>query len=374
MTTPASRPTIALLPGEGIGPSIVAQAHKVLEALRPFGFACNCIEGAVGGVAYEAHGHPLPQATLALVRQADAVLFGTVGDPRFDHLERALRPERALLGLRREMGLYANLKQVSVPAELAATSPLRAERVAGLDLLVVRELNGDVYTGQPRGRRSAPDGDFAGQREGFDTMRYAEGEVRRVARIAFEAARARRGRLCSVDKANVLETSALWRAVVSETAAEFREVELTHLYADNALMQLIAEPTRFDVIVTGNLFGDLLSDAASMLTGSIAMAASAMLGDGPRGMFEAGHGTALDIAGLDRANPIACIRAAALMLRHSLARDDLALRIEAAVAAVLARGLRTAEMTGGAGTRCVGTEAMGDAVAAALAAPAGQGG
>jgi 3-isopropylmalate dehydrogenase len=357
---------IAVLPGEGIGPEIVAQARKVFEALRRFGFEAEWVEGAVGGVAYEMHGDPLPAETLALARGADAVLFGTVGDPRFDHLDRALRPERAILGLRRALGLYANLKHVAVPPALALLSPLREERVAGLDLLVVRELDGDVYTGQPRGRRTAPDGPFAGQREGFDTMRYAEGEVRRVARIAFEAARARRGGLASVDKANVLETSGLWRAVVREMAADYPDVTLTHLYADNALMQLISQPTRFDVIVTGNLFGDLLSDAASVLTGSIALSASALLGDGPRGMYEAGHGTALDIAGQDRANPIACVRAVALMLRHSLGRADLAVRVEDAVSSVLASGLRTADMAQAPGTRCIGTEHMGNAIVAAL--------
>jgi len=358
---------IALLPGEGIGPEIVAQARKVLLALGPYGFDAEVVEGAVGGVAYEAHGDPLPAATLALARSADAVLLGAVGDPRFDHLDRALRPERAILGLRRALGLYANLKHVGVPPAMAALSPLRPERVAGLDLLVVRELDGDVYTGLPRGRRAAPDGPFAGQREGFDTMRYAEGEVRRVARIAFEAARARRGSLTSVDKANVLETSGLWRAVVSDMAADYPDVTLAHLYADNALMQLISQPTRFDVIVTGNLFGDLLSDAAAVLTGSIGLAASALLGDGPRGMYEAGHGTALDIAGQDRANPIACVRAAALMLRHSLGRADLATRVEAAVSSVLASGLRTADITPrGAAGGAVGTDAMGNAIVAAL--------
>jgi len=245
-------------------------------------------------------------------------------------------------------------------------SPLRAERVAGTDLLVVRELNGDVYTGQPRGVRESPDGPFAHQREGFDTMRYAEGEVRRVAHIAFRAARSRSGRLCNVDKANVLETSRVWRDVVSDTAREYPDVEVTHLYADNATMQLITNPASFDVVLTGNLFGDILSDAASVLTGSIGLPASALLGDGPRGMYEAGHGSALDIAGRDMANPLACIRAAALLLRHSLGRDDLARRIERAVTVVLGQGLRTAEIHA-PGMRLVGTRAMGDAVVAALA-------
>jgi len=360
-------PKIAFLAGEGIGPEVMAQARKVLDALRSRGLELEVHEGVVGGVAYEATGRPLPEATLELVHQADAVLFGAVGDPRFDHLDRSLRPERAILGLRRELGLYAYLKHVTVPNELAALSPLRPERVAGLDLLVVRELNGDVYTGQPRGRRLSPDGEFAGQPEGFDTMRYAEGEVRRVARVAFEAARKRRGRVASVDKSNVLESSGLWRETVSEVGRNYPDVVLTHMYADNALMQLVSHATDFDVILTGNLFGDLIADAASTLTGSIAMAGSAMLGDGPKGMYEAGHGTALDIAGSGRANPIACVRAAALMLRHSLDRVDLANRIEAAIASVFARGLRTAEMAPSPGAHVVTTSEMGDAIVDFLA-------
>lgn len=360
-------PRIAFLPGEGIGPEIMAEARKVLAALRPFDFEFDALEGQVGGVAYEVTGQPLPDATLDLVRQADAVLFGAVGDPRFDHLERSLRPERAILGLRRELGLYAYLKHVRVPSDLAGLSPLRAERVAGLDLLVVRELNGDVYTGQPRGRRLAPDGAFAGQREGFDTMRYAEEEVRRVAHVALEAARKRNRRVASVDKANVLETSGLWREIVSEVARDYSDVALTHLYADNALMQLVSRPTEFDVILTGNLFGDLMADTASTLTGSIAMAGSAMLGDNPKGMYEAGHGTALDIAGQGRANRIACIRAAAFMLRHSLNRTDLADRIETAIADAFAGGFRTADLVPTPGARVVSTSAMGDAIVASLA-------
>ncbi len=355
---------IAVLAGDGIGPEIVAQALKVLRALQGDGFELEFKEAPVGASAYQLTGTPLPQPTVELALACDAVLFGAVGDPRFDHLEAALRPERAILGLRRAMGLFANLKQVSVPGELAALSPLRPERVSGVDLLVVRELNGDVYTGQPRGVREAPDGPFAGEREGFDTMRYAEGEVRRIAHVAFKAAQYRSKRVCSVDKANVLATSRVWREVVVDVARDYPDVELTHLYADSAAMQLISHPGRFDVILAGNLFGDILSDAASVLTGSIGLPASALLGQGSRGMYEAGHGTALDIAGRDIANPLACIRAAALMLRHSLGRDDLAQRIEAAVTAVLRQGLRTADLAGG--TRVVGTSAMGDAVAAAL--------
>ncbi|WP_426390743.1 3-isopropylmalate dehydrogenase [Variovorax sp. R-27] len=353
---------IAMLPGEGVGPEIIAQARKVLEALKPLGFHAEVEDGAVGGVACESHGSPLPAETLSLVQRADAVLFGTVGDPRFDHLERAARPERALLGLRRELGLFACLKEVVVPPDLVRLSPLRSERVAGTDLLVVRELSGDVYTGLPRGQRCAPDGDFEGQREGFDTMRYAEDEVRRIAGIAFEMARARRGKLASVDKANVLETSGLWRSVVSELAAQYPDVELTHLYADNALMQLIGHPASFDVIVAGNLFGDLLSDAASALTGSIGLSASALLGESAKGMFEAGHGTALDIAGQDIANPIACIRALGLLLRHSARRPDLSAVIEVAIRSVLHQGYRTVDIRRSS-TRLVGTERMGDLIA-----------
>jgi 3-isopropylmalate dehydrogenase len=357
-------PVIAVLAGDGIGPEIVAEALKVLEALRGPQFQFEPRGAPVGVAGYMLAGHPLPEPTLRLAQSADAVLFGAVGDPRFDHLEPALRPERAILGLRRELGLFASLKRATVPADLAHLSPLRTERVAGADLLVVRELNGDVYTGQPRGERPAPDGPFAGEREGYDTMRYAEGEVRRIAHVAFRAAMARAGRVCSVDKANVLATSRLWREVVIDVARGYPDVTLSHLYADNAAMQLITAPRTFDVVLTGNLFGDILSDAASVLTGSIGLPASALLGEGSRGMYEAGHGTALDIAGRDVANPIACIRAAALMLRHSLERPDLARRVEDAVDAVLRSGLRTADLAGSGAP--IGTRAMGDAVCAAL--------
>jgi 3-isopropylmalate dehydrogenase len=355
---------IAVLAGDGIGPEVVAQAVAVLESLRSPEFDFELRQAPVGANAYLLAGHPLPETTRRLAIESDAVLFGAVGDPRFDHLEAPLRPERAILGLRHELGLFANLKQVSVPAELASLSPLRAELAAGIDMLIVRELQGDVYTGQPRGERPSPDGPFVGDREGFDTMRYAEGEVRRIAHVAFKAAQRRSSRVCNVDKANVLATSRLWREVVIDVASDYPTIELTHLYADNAVMQLIAKPRAFDVILTGNLFGDILSDAASILTGSIGLPASALLGDATRGMFEAGHGTALDIAGRDIANPLACIRATALMLRHSLGRDDLARRVEDAVTRVLREGLRTADLPGG--TRRVGTRAMGDAVAAAL--------
>jgi len=366
MGTPAMKsiPTIAVLAGDGIGPEIVAEALKVLRALRGPGFDFEARTALVGGAAYQQQGHPLPEATLDLARTADAVLFGAVGDPKHDPLPPPLRPEQAILGLRRELGLFAALKRVTVPAELAALSPLRHDRAAGIDLMVVRELAGDVYTGRPRGERVSPDGAFAGEREGYDTMRYAQGEVRRIAQVAFRLARQRSGRVCNVDKANVLATSRLWREVVVDVARDHPEVSLDHLYADNAAMQLIMKPTSFDVILTGNLFGDILSDVAAVLTGSIALPATALLGDGPRGMYEAGHGTALDIAGRDVANPLACIRAAALMLRHSLQRPDLAGRVETAIDAVLKAGIRTADLAGGGPP--VGTRAMGDAVVSAL--------
>ncbi len=355
---------IAVLGGDGIGPEIVAEAVKVLEALRGPEFRFVAKAAPVGAAAWLLAGHPLPEPTLELARAADAVLFGAVGDPRYDHLEPALRPERAILSLRRELGLFAALKRVTVPADLAALSPLRKEKAADIDLLVVRELDGDVYTGHPRGERQSPDGPFAGQREGFDTMRYAEGEVRRIAHVAFRAARERSGRVCSVDKANVLATSRFWREIVTDVAREYPDIALTHLYADSAAMRLITEPTSFDVILTGNLFGDILSDTASVLTGSIGLPASALLGAELRGMYEAGHGTALDIAGQDIANPLACIRAAALMLRHSLGQAELAARVEKAVDTVLRAGIRTADLPGPGAP--VGTREMGDAVVDAL--------
>lgn len=356
---------IAVLPGDGIGPEIIRQAVKVLEVLRSPDFDF-CLEYApVGGAGIKVCGHPLPEATLELAQRADAVLFGAVGDSQYDALGPDLRPEKAILGLRRSLGLFACLKAVVIPKDLAHLSPLKADRVAGTDILVVRELDGDAYTGQPKGDRIATSGPYAGQREGYDSMHYAEGEVVRVARVAFEAARQRRKRLCSVDKANVLASSRLWRSVVTEIAADYPDVELSHAYADNAAMQLISNPSVFDVVLAGNLFGDILSDIASVLTGSIGLPASALLGSHRQGMFEAGHGTALDIAGKDLANPLACIRAAGLMLRHSLGREDLALRIEAAVGNVLRCGLRTPELPGFA--QPVGTDALGDAVVASLA-------
>ncbi len=358
---------IAILAGDGIGPEVLEQAVHVLDALRHFGFEYSGEEALIGGVAYAAHGHPLPQATLALAREADAILLGAVGDWKYDTLERALRPEQAILGLRRELDLFANLRPAVLYPELAAASPLKPEVIAGMDLLIVRESTGDVYFGKPRGMRTAPDGPFAGQREGYDTMRYAEGEIRRIAHIAFQAARRRRRKLCNVDKANVLETSQFWRTIVSDVAREYQDVELSHMYVDNAAMQLVRAPASFDVVVTGNLFGDILSDEASVLTGSIGMLASATLNEAGRGLFEPGHGSAPDIAGKDIANPLAAILSVALMLRHTLQRPDLADLVETAVRRVLKNGLRTADIHA-AGTQLVGTREMGSAVVAALVA------
>ena len=352
---------VAVLPGDGIGPEIVAQATKILGRLE---LGLELQEAPVGAAGHAAAGDPLPPATLKVARQADAILFGAVGDPRYDGLERGKRPEQAILGLRKELGLFANLRPARVHPQLASASALKAEVVAGLDILIVRELTGDIYFGQPKGIRQVD-----GEREGFDTMRYSESEVRRIARVAFEAARRRakgnRGRVCSVDKANVLETSQLWREVVSQEAKAWPDIELTHMYVDNCAMQLVRNPKQFDVIVTGNLFGDILSDEASMLTGSIGMLPSASLDANAKGLYESIHGTAPDIAGKGIANPLATILSAAMMLRYSLEQPEAADRIERAVGAVLENGLRTADIYT-AGTRKVGTQEMGDAVAAAL--------
>jgi len=348
---------VAVLPGDGIGPEIVAQATKVLRKLLP---ALELEEAPVGGAGYEASGDPLPAATLSLAKQADAVLFGAVGDARYDRLERAKRPEQAILGLRKELGLFANLRPAQVHPELAGASALKPEVVAGLDILIVRELTGDIYFGQPRGIR-----EVAGAREGFDTMRYSEPEIRRIARVGFEAARRRSRRLCSVDKANVLETSQLWREVVTAEARSFPDIELTHMYVDNCAMQLVRNPKQFDVIVTGNMFGDILSDEASMLTGSIGMLPSASLDERGKGLYEPIHGSAPDIAGKGVANPLATILSAAMMLRYSLNQPDAAGRIEDAVRKVLRAGLRTADIYT-PGTRRVGTAEMGAAVLEAL--------
>jgi len=352
---------IAVLPGDGIGSEIVAQGLKVLNALRADGLKLEMEQAPVGGAAYDASGDPLPAATLKLAREADAILFGAVGGWQYDQLPRAKRPEQAILGLRKELGLFANLRPAKVFPELAEASTLRPEVVAGMDILILRELTGDIYFGQPRGVRKLDNG----EREGFDTMRYSESEIRRIAHAGFRAAMKRAKRLCSVDKSNVLETSQLWREVVIEVAREYPGVELSHMYVDNAAMQLLRDPKQFDVMVTGNMFGDILSDEASMLTGSIGMLPSASLDANNKGLYEPIHGSAPDIAGKDLANPLATILSAAMMLRYSFNQDQAADRIEAAVATVLARGLRTADIHR-PGTQRVGTAQMGDAVMAAL--------
>lgn len=345
---------VAILPGDGIGPEVTAEAKRVLDALAIPGMTYE--EAAVGGAAYKAHGHPLPAETLDLAKRADAILFGAVGDPDCDNLERALRPEQAILGLRKELTLFSNLRPAKMFAELADASTLRKEVAEKIDLLIVRELNGDVYFGE-KGMRKTADG----LREGYDIMSYNENEVRRIAHSAFRAAKARRGKLCSVDKANVLETSQLWRDIVIEVAAEYPEIELSHMYVDNAAMQLVRNPGQFDVIVTGNLFGDILSDQASMCVGSIGMLASASLDANGKGLYEPIHGSAPDIAGQSKANPLATILSAAMMLRFSLGQAEAADRIEAAVAKALAGGARSADLGG-----TMSTSAMGDAVLAAL--------
>jgi 3-isopropylmalate dehydrogenase len=322
-------------------------------------------EAPVGGAGYEAKGHPLPDSTLALAKEADAILFGAVGDWKYDSLERALRPEQAILGLRKHLQLFANFRPAICYPQLTGASSLKPEIVAGLDILIVRELNGDIYFGAPRGIRQAPDGPFEGAREGFDTMRYSEPEVRRIAHVAFQAAQKRGKRLTSVDKANVLETSQLWKEVMIDVAKAYSDVELSHMYVDNAAMQLVKAPKSFDVIVTGNMFGDILSDEAAMLTGSIGMLPSASLDKNNKGLYEPSHGSAPDIAGKGVANPLATILSAAMMLRYSLNKSEQAERIEKAVQKVLEAGLRTADIAM-PGCRQVGTAAMGDAVLAAL--------
>lgn len=353
---------IAVLPGDGIGPEIVEQAVKVLKAL---GCDFEMEYADVGGVAYANHGHPLPDATLKLAKESDAILFGAVGDFKYDHLERHLRPEQAILGLRKALGLFANLRPAKCFKELTSASTLREEVVSGLDLVIVRELTGDIYFGTPRGRRTAPDGNFPGAPEAFDTMRYTVPEVERIARVAFEAARKRRGKVTSVDKANVLETSQLWRDTVIEVAKEYPDVTLEHMYVDNAAMQLVRAPKALDVVLTGNIFGDILSDEASMLTGSIGMLASASLNDKKQGLFEPSHGSAPDIAGKNIANPIATVLSAVMMLRYSFDMNDEADVIEKAVEKVLADGVRTGDIMS-EGCRKVSCSEMGDAIAAAI--------
>ena len=353
---------IAILPGDGIGPEVIAEAVKVLERLRSaFGVRLELQSAPVGGAAYDAHKHPLPEPTLQLVKQADAVLLGAVGGSRWDSLPRELRPERGLLTIRAELKLFANLRPAMLFPQLASAAALKPEAISGLDLLIVRELTGDIYFGKPRGIRQLENG----ERQGYDTMLYAEHEIERVARVAFEAARKRRKQVCSVDKANVLETSGLWREVVIRVAKEYPDVALSHMYVDNAAMQLVRAPKQFDVMLTGNMFGDILSDEASMLTGSIGMLPSASLDAHNKGMYEPIHGSAPDIAGLRLANPLAMILSAAMMFRYSFNELALADRIERAVVTVLDQGLRTSDIHT-AGTKKVNTAEMGDAVVKAL--------
>src|SRR5438094_7965318 len=350
---------IAVLPGDGVGAEVIAEAVKVLGALKGKGLAFEMEQAPVGGAAYDASGDPLPEGTLELATQADAILFGAVGRPRYDALPREKRPEQAILRLRKELNLFANLRPASVFPDLADASTLRPDVVAGLDILIVRELTGDIYFGQPRGIRKLE----GGMREGFDTMRYTDEEIRRIAHAGFRAALKRDRKLCSVDKANVLETSQLWREVLSTVGKEYAAVELMHMYVDNAAMQLVKNPRQFDVIVTGNMFGDILSDEASMLAGSIGMLPSASLDANGKGLYEPIHGSAPDIAGQNKANPLATILSAAMMFRYTFSRADIAQRIERAVRRVLGQGLRTGDIAA-PGDAVVGTRAMGDAVVA----------
>lgn len=351
---------IAVLPGDGIGPEIIEQAKRVLDALRSDGLPIEMEEAPLGGAAYDQYGQPYPDVTQKLAREADAILLGAVGGPQYDTLDRPLRPERGLLAIRKDLNLFANLRPAILYPELANASTLKPEVVAGLDILIVRELTGDIYFGQPRGVEVRD-----GERFGYNTMHYTESEIRRIGRVAFEAAMKRNKRVCSVDKMNVLETTQLWRDVMTELAPEYPEVELTHMLVDNAAMQLVKAPKQFDVMVTGNMFGDILSDEASMLTGSIGMLPSASLDANNKGLYEPSHGSAPDIAGKGVANPLATILSAAMMLRYTFNQEQAAQRVENAVKAVLAQGLRTGDIYE-PGTNRVGTREMGDAVLAAL--------
>ena len=353
---------IAVLPGDGIGTEIVAEAVKVLNALD---LKFEMETALVGGAAYDAFGHPLPEATLKLAKEADAILFGAVGDWKYDTLDRPLRPEQAILGLRKNLGLFANFRPAICYKQLVDASSLKPELIAGLDILIIRELTGDIYFGQPRGRRIATDGHFPGAEEAFDTMRYSRPEIERIAHVAFQAARKRSKRVTSVDKANVLETFQFWKDVVTEVGLQYPDVALDHMYVDNAAMQLVKAPKKFDVVVTGNMFGDILSDEAAMLTGSIGMLPSASLNSSNQGLYEPSHGSAPDIAGKGIANPLATILSAAMMLRFSLNQEPAAQRIEAAVQSVLSQGLRTADIYS-TGTTRVSTHEMGAAVVKAL--------
>jgi 3-isopropylmalate dehydrogenase len=353
---------IAVLPGDGIGQEITVQSVRVLKALD---LPMTLEEAPVGGAAYDLTGDPLPEATLKLAKASEAILFGSIGGPQYDDLPRPKRPEQALLGLRKQLGLFANLRPSIVFPELVNASTLKAEVVSGLDLLILRELTGDIYFGQPRGIRIAASGQWAGQREGFDTMHYAEGEIRRIMHVGFVAARKRSKKLCSVDKSNVLETMQLWKEVAVDVAKEYPDVAYSSMYVDNCAMQLIRNPKQFDVIVTGNMFGDILSDEASMLTGSIGMQPSASMNESKQGLYEPIHGSAPDIAGKNIANPLASILSAAMLLRYSFDQEEAAQKIEAAVRKVLKQGLRTADIYE-TGTTKVGTKEMGDAVLKAL--------
>jgi 3-isopropylmalate dehydrogenase len=352
---------IAILAGDGIGPEIMDATLGVIACLRQeFGFSAELEPAAIGGAGYDQFGQPLPEQTLRVCQQADAILFGSIGGPRYDGLERELRPEKGLLRLRSALSLFSNLRPAILYPQLADASSLKAELVAGLDIMIVRELTGGIYFGEPRGIRELE----GGLRQGFNTMLYGEEEIERIACSAFEIARRRNGRLCSVDKANVLEVSELWREVVSRIGRDYADVELSHMYVDNASMQLVRAPKQFDVLVTGNLFGDILSDTAAMLTGSIGMLPSASLDAAGKGLYEPVHGSAPDIAGNNQANPLATILSLAMMLRYSLEQAQLADRIEAAVGAVLDQGLRTADIAAGAGS--IGTVEMGAAVVTAI--------
>ncbi|WP_438833116.1 3-isopropylmalate dehydrogenase [Chitinibacter bivalviorum] len=352
---------VLILPGDGIGPEIVAQAKKVLEVLKNDGLALELQEAPLGGAAYDQYGAPYPEFTQKLAREADAILLGAVGGPQYDKLDRPLRPERGLLAIRKDLNLFANLRPAILYPELANASTLKPEVVSGLDILIVRELTGDIYFGQPRGIRV----NEAGEREGFNTMLYAESEIRRIGHVAFQAAQKRGKKLCSVDKANVLETTEFWKEIMTDLAKEYPDVELSHMLVDNAAMQLVKAPKQFDVVVTGNIFGDILSDEASMLTGSIGMLPSASLDANNKGLYEPSHGSAPDIAGKDIANPLATILSVAMMLRYTFNNEAAAQRVENAVKSVLAQGLRTADIYE-AGTTKVTCSAMGDAVVAAL--------
>ncbi|BAV12016.1 MAG: 3-isopropylmalate dehydrogenase [Moraxella sp.] len=352
---------IAVLQGDGIGPEIIGQAVKVLDKLIEQGLDARYEYGLLGGSAYDAHGSPYPEATQTLCRKADAVLLGAVGGPQYDNLERSVRPERGLLAIRKDLNLFANLRPAILYPELANASTLKPEVVSGLDILIVRELTGDIYFGEPRGIRTLENG----EKEGYNTMKYSESEIRRIAKVAFEAAQKRGKKLCSVDKANVLETTEFWKQIFTEVAAEYPDVELTHMYVDNAAMQLVKAPKQFDVIATGNIFGDILSDQASMLTGSIGMLPSASLNDTGKGLYEPSHGSAPDIAGQNKANPLATILSLAMLLRYSLNDEARATQVEQAVQKVLQQGLRTGDIFE-QGTTLVSCSDMGDAVIANL--------